>query len=727
MSRLIIVSNRLPVSVTKGADGLTYTKSIGGLTTGLSSYFEGSDSLWVGWPGLTSDELTQDEQAQIEADLRQERFISLFLSQEEMEHYYYGFCNKTIWPLFHYFHQFTEFNEDEWQIYKAVNLRFADLIGQIAQPGDTIWIQDYHFLLLPQMVRDRVPDVSIGFFLHIPFPSSELFRLLPWRREMVEGLVGADLNGFHTFGYARHFLSSVRHILGYDHRIGVIQAGDRLVKADAFPMGIDYERFAQGGQIQDVQTEVTRLREEVADRQIIFSVDRLDYTKGIPERLVAFDHFLQKYPEHKGNVSLIQVTAPSRTGVDQYQQLKKQVDELVGSINGRHAQVGYQPVWYLFQSQGFNSLRALYEIADVALLTPLRDGMNLVAKEYVASKSDGKGVLVLSELTGASNEMVEALLVNPHDKDAIADALHQALIMPEEEQVRRNRAMQKRLARYDIHRWAQDFIESIGEVRQTGYSLAVRPLDEESEGQLVADYRAAQRRLILLDYDGTLVSFASRPEGATPDEALFDLLNRLTEDSRNEVVVISGRGKVDLAEWLGHLPISLVAEHGAWLRAKGRDWRTIEPLDDDWKEQIRPILERFLERTPGSLIEEKTFALAWHYRLVNKDLAAVRAQDLAETLRQLTSNLDLAVLEGEKVVEVKQSGINKGRAAGRWLSQEDWDFILALGDDWTDEDTFAILPEDAYSIRVRNSPSKARFNLESVAKVRQLLGQLAEG
>jgi trehalose 6-phosphate synthase/phosphatase len=453
-------------------------------------------------------------------------------------------------------------------------------------------------------------------------------------------------------------------------------------------------------------------------------VDRLDYSKGIPERLVAYDHFLTRYPEYKGRVTLIQVTAPSRTGVEQYQQLKKQIDELVGDINGRHAFLGWMPVWYLYQSQGFHPLRALYEIADVALLTPLRDGMNLVAKEYVASKTRGHGVLVVSEMTGAASELVESLIVNPHNKQQIADALHQALSMPREEQIGRNRAMQARLERYDVRRWAEDFLESLVEVRRAGMSLSVQILNRESEAELIDAYRRAEDRLIILDYDGTLVSLTDHPHDATPDDELHNLLAALIRDRRNQVLLLSGRSKDQLNEWLDRLDLGLVAEHGVWIRPQDGEWQTIEPLDDYWKASIRPILDRFVERTPGSLMEEKTFALAWHYRRVNEDLAAVRAQELKETLLQLTANLHLDVLEGDMVIEVKNVGINKGKAAGYWLAQKPWEFILALGDAWTDEDTFTVLPESAYSIRVGVKPSLARFNLESPKDVRRLLAKL---
>jgi len=464
----------------------------------------------------------------------------------------------------------------------------------------------------------------------------------------------------------------------------------------------------------------------VGERKLILSVDRLDYTKGIVQRLDAYEHFLGCHPEFRERVVLILVVAPSRTRVEDYRKLKRRVDSRVGSINGQLGTVGWVPVWYLYQAQPFAPLRALYEAADVALVTPLRDGMNLIAKEFVASKTDGRGVLVLSETAGAASELVEALSVNPMSKTAVSDALHTALTMPVEEQIARNHAMQARLRRYDVVRWAEEFIHHLDRVRDVQSELLSSVLSPEDRVDLMDAYRRSAKRLLLLDYDGTLVPFASRPMQAAPDEQVLSLLSALTADSKNEVVLISGRDRATLDRWFGGLDLARSAEHGAWIRERDGAWRTVVPLDNAWKREIRPILELHRDRTPGAQIEEKEYSLVWHYRRVEPALAAQRATELKETLRHYTANLALEVREGSRVIEIKSTGVDKGRAAGHWLDQQEWPFILAIGDDWTDEDTFRALPAFAFSIRARLAPSEARFNLKNVREVRELLQELAE-
>jgi trehalose 6-phosphate synthase/phosphatase len=724
--RLLIVSNRLPVQVMRRGGTLSFRRSVGGLATGLGSYYASRNSLWIGWPGVSSDRLKRSDRGDIAQALEEEACYPVFLSGRDVKNYYYGFCNNTLWPLFHYFAQYTTYEESHWEAYRRVNEAFCDAVCEAARPDDIIWIQDYQLLLLPELIRKRLPEARIGFFLHIPFPSYELFRLLPWRRELMTGLLGADLVGFHTYDYVRHFLSTTRRLLGYEHKFGRIAVDNRVVKAEAFPMGIDYEHYAAAGDDPAVKEQARKVREELGGRTLILSVDRLDYTKGILERLEDYDRFLCDNPDFKERVVLILVVAPSRTRVENYRQLKRQVDETVGAINGRYGSVGWVPVWYLYQTQPFVPLRALYEAADVALVTPLRDGMNLIAKEFVASKTDGTGVLVLSEMAGAASELGEALLVNPMNQEEVADALKTALAMPKDEQISRNRAMQARLRRYDVVRWASEFIDQLLAVRRVQDELLASVIDPRSREQLVDAYRKAKRRLILLDYDGTLVPFADRPQRAAPDRAVKELLTRLSGDSKNEVVLVSGRDRGTLDAWLGDLDIGRVAEHGVWIRERRNDWRTITPLRNTWKAEIRPVLELYTDRTPGAIIEEKEYSLVWHYRRVDPALAGLRAMEIKETLLQFTSNLALEVREGSRTIEIKNAGIDKGRAVEHWLEQPGWQFVLAIGDDWTDEDTFRALPDSAYSIRVRLAPTTARFNVRSVDDVRDLLAELAD-
>jgi trehalose 6-phosphate synthase/phosphatase len=605
-----------------------------------------------------------------------------------------------------------------------VNEIFCEAVLEVAEPDDTIWVHDYQLMLLPKCLRERLPNARVGFFLHIPFPSSEIFRLLPWCKEIMEGIMGADLVGLHTYDYARHFLSSMRRLLGYEHALGQITTGDRVLRVDAFPMGIDYQKFADAASDLEVENEIRKIRKKVGDRTIILSIDRLDYTKGIPERLEAFGRFLARHPEYEDKVTMVLVAVPSRTRVEQYVLLKRHVDELVGRINGRYGSLDWTPVLYLYRALPFRTMAALYQLADIALVTPLRDGMNLIAKEYVASKVDGKGVLVLGEMAGASNVLGESITVNPNSRESVVEALKTALTLPKEEQIERNRAMQKRLQRYDLNRWAGDFMDGLSRVGDLRERLSAKLLSGEGKETLVEAYARSDKRLILLDYDGTLIDFADRPEAAKPDEELTELLGMLTADPRNSVVIISGREKDSLMEWFGTLEVGLVAEHGIWVKNKGMNWEMIEPLRDEWKDDIRPFLERYVDRTPGSFIEEKEFSLVWHYRKAVPGLGSARAMQLKDELLLLTSNLNLGVLEGSKVVEIKSAGINKGRAALHWILRDRWDFILAVGDDPTDEDVFDALPGSAYSIKVRLTPSRARFNVESPDEVRSLLEDL---
>jgi len=476
-----------------------------------------------------------------------------------------------------------------------------------------------------------------------------------------------------------------------------------------------------------IDTMKKKIRKKVGNRKVILSVDRLDYTKGIPQRLEAFDYFLEKNPEYKEKITLILLAVPSRTKVVQYKVLKQLVDELIGRINGKHGTIDWMPVWYLYRTLPFHSLIALYSAADIALVTPLRDGMNLIAKEFIATKTDGnQGVLILSEMAGAAKELGEAIIVNPNNYDEITEAIKTALAMSNEEQVEHNEVIQDRLKRYNVERWAKDFMDSLADIKKHQQQLRARKLTKKIRERLVTDYFNGRKRLLLFDYDGTLVPFKGIPEKAKPDEELLSLIEVLAMESGNELVIISGRSKETLDNWFSGLEVSLVAEHGVWLKNEGDKWEMIESLRDDWKGDVQPILEVFVDRTPGSFIEEKEFSLVWHYRRSDLELGSARATELKNNLLHFTANLNLDILEGNKVIEVKNSGINKGRAALCWISKKDWDFILGVGDDWTDEDLFHVLPKSAHSIKVGLGPSKAKYSLVSVGEVRSLLKEIAE-
>ncbi|HUX11498.1 MAG TPA: bifunctional alpha,alpha-trehalose-phosphate synthase (UDP-forming)/trehalose-phosphatase [Spirochaetia bacterium] len=730
MSKVILVSNRLSVSVGRTTEGdFSFTPSVGGLATGLSSMHGASDSVWVGWSGLASNSLTPAEHATLKGRLLKEfQSITVELSDDELDSFYFGFCNNIIWPLFHYFPTYVEYDNELWESYVRVNRKFAERVLEIAEPGDFIWVHDYQLMLLPDMLKQSLPESTIGFFLHIPFPSFEIFRLLPWRESILDGLLGADLVGFHTYDYARHFLSSVRRLLGLEHSLGDIHRGNRAIKIDAFPMGIDYEKYAGATDRPDVREELDLISKEFIGRKLILSVDRLDYSKGIPQRLRAFHAFLKRYPEYAGRVSMIMVVSPSRTKVPQYMELKRELDELVGIVNGEFGRLDWTPVQYFYRTFDFSHLTALYARADLLLVTPLRDGMNLIAKEYVAAHTDMRAVVVLSETAGAARELGEALIVNPVNIDEIADAIRTGLEQSNEEKAENSTSMHERLKRYDIHFWANDFMDKLRTVAAEQRTLSSRRLTGALRTELSERHRAAENRLVLLGYDGSIIRLSDSPRKAAPDRGLLDLLSRLAADKRNTVVIVSGRSRGLLDQWFGELDIGLVSGHGAWYRTEKKDeWRLIEPIHGEWKVALRPILERYVDRTPGTMIEEKDFSLAWHYRRAEPELASVRVAELKDALLSLTGNFNLSVLEGKKVLEVKNAGINKGRAAALWTSRHRWGFILAVGDDWTDEDMFSILPDDAYSLKVGSDFSNARYYLDSPESVRILLEELVTG
>jgi trehalose 6-phosphate synthase/phosphatase len=729
--RLVIVSNRLPFNVAVEEGRVVFQPSAGGLVTGLASFRESgkqaaaipAEHLWVGWPGSVDaslyEEVSRDALARFQS-------YPVFLTEEQMEHFYLGFCNATIWPLFHYFPSYTVYQPLFWEQYKRINQLFAEALESVLRPDDVVWVHDYHLMLLPRLLKARQPQLSVGFFLHIPFPSFEVFRLLPgeWRRDILEGLLGADLVGFHTYEYTRHFLQCVLRILGYEHQMSQVAAADHVVKVDTFPMGIDVDKFASAVLGEESDREIRELKNSLTGVKLVLSVDRLDYSKGIANRLEGFEVFLENNPEYHGNVALLMVVVPSRIGVVQYDLMKRQIEELVGKINGRFGRVGWTPVVYQYRHVPFASLAALYAVSDVCLVTPLRDGMNLVAKEYVATRGDGAGVLILSEMAGSAKELPEAIIINPNNRAEIASALKEALEMPLREQQKRHRLMQRRLRRYDVTRWAGDFLTNLLGMREVQNRVESKLLSPAAAHDIVSRYRGSQNRLLFLDYDGTLTPLG-HPGLTGPDPARRELLAALADDPRNTVVVASGRERQTLEEWLGDLPVGLVAEHGAWLKFADQPWRRPKPLANEWKRDLLPILEIYADRLPGALLEEREDSLAWHYRMADPEQAVVCAPELVDHLLTLTAKSDLQVLQGSKFVVIRHAGINKGSAALAWIGQHEYDFILGIGDDTTDEDFFKALPESAYSIRVGITATHAQYNVRNSGEVIHLLRAFA--
>ncbi|MBF70414.1 MAG: bifunctional alpha,alpha-trehalose-phosphate synthase (UDP-forming)/trehalose-phosphatase [Crocinitomicaceae bacterium] len=722
MSKIIIVSNRLPIKIKKNKNSYEFINSSGGLATGMDSIHSKKDTLWIGWPGIAEDELNKNILNDLNQFLDTKNFKAVNLNKKEIKDFYYGLSNKSLWPLFHYFIEYSVFDKSNWDSYKKVNDKFAKCIIENYKEGDLIWIHDYQLMLCPKMVRDLLPNSIIGFFLHIPFPSFEIFRIFPWRVELLKGILGADLVGFHTYNYQRHFLSSVKRILMANVKINRVSVGTRQVVVNTFPMGIDFEKYNNSAK-EYFNKNHNYFEKNSRNVKNILTIDRLDYTKGIVQRIKAFEIFLDTYPEYLERVKLIMLSVPSRENVSDYKKLKKETDEIVGRINGKYTTVTWTPISYYYRSMSFNQLIELYMKSDVAMITPVRDGMNLVAKEYIATRVNGDGVLILSEMAGASKELFEAIQINPFDLNNMSESIYRALTMPKEEQIKRNLSMQNRIKRYNVELWANEFINSLNNKNEIKSSGDVKKINDSLKQSIIEKFRISKKRVIFLDYDGTLVGFNKKPELALPDKSLYKLIDKIISYKNTELVIVSGRDTKFLEKCFGKLNLTLVAEHGIFMKKNNESWVSKYTRKRKWLDDLRPLFQSFSDRTPGTFIEEKQTSLVWHYRGSDPELAAHRVIELKTELRSLISQ-DLTLMDMNKAIEVKSATFNKGIAVNEIIRQKNYDFILCLGDDVTDEDMFINLPKSAFTIKVGKSNTKAKYFLENHNDVRSFLDNL---
>ncbi|HET7673696.1 MAG TPA: bifunctional alpha,alpha-trehalose-phosphate synthase (UDP-forming)/trehalose-phosphatase [Candidatus Saccharimonadales bacterium] len=721
--KFIIVSNRLPVSVTKKDGELVFTPSSGGLATALSRLYKNKPgSLWIGWPGICEEDITQQERKLIIKKLAGFGCHPVFLSRRQVRKYYDGYSNDTIWPLFHYFQTYVKNDASYWHAYEKVNSIFAEEVVKYADDNTLLWVHDYHLLLLPGKLRAKLPKAAIGFFLHVPFPSYEIFRLLPNRTEILQGMLGADLIGFHIYDYARHFLSSALRTLGLEGSNATLSVGERTVQVDAFPIGIDYEKFASASKDKKTAKELNAIKKHYKGMKIILSMDRLDYSKGILGRLRAFELFLENNPKYLHKVVLVMVAVPSRVEVPTYKRLKQEIEQTVSRINGKYASVDWSPISYQFRNLPFDQVAALLTRADVALLTPLRDGMNLVAKEYVATKQEQPGVLILSEMTGAIDEMPEAISVNPNDVNSIKNAIVKALEMPKSMQLQKINSMQKRLSQYNVDRWADDFMEQLKKSKELQIIRNDKLINKQQEQKILRGFKKAEKRLILLDYDGTVTNLVSthEPDMSKPSKELLDILREISKLKNTALCVVSGRPKNVLDKWFKGIPMAMSAEHGAWIK-NDNEWSRHEVSLNEYKKKIISLLKHYADRTPGATIEEKDFAIVWHYRNVPSELAQARNSSIEYELTNLLRNSDFSVFRGSKILEIKPTHINKGVVVEDMIAIKDPDFILCIGDDYTDEDMFRVMPDDAFSVKVGLGETGARYQVLGVEDVLKLL------
>lgn len=718
--KIINISNRLPITFIRKENNIEIRTSSGGLVSAmLSLQSDNQKLLWIG----VADFSKSDFEEGIRKHDGSIELHPVYLNKDINYGYYNGFSNAVLWPLFHYFPSFVEYKPANFETYIKANKIIADEVCKICADDDLIWIHDYQLIPLVAMIRELRPELKIGFFLHIPFPSYELIRILPknCRDFLIKSMLGADLIGFHTYEYVQHFLTTVKMIAGIQHKQFSFQYDNRNIKVEAFPISIDFEKFNSAFHKTSVEAEREKLKSQYGNKKIIFSVDRLDYTKGITYRLRGYARFLNEFPEWKENIVFLLVAIPSRTTIGKYIERKQMIELLISEINGKYGNTKWTPVVYQYGSLSFSELLGLYTGCDIALISPLRDGMNLVAKEFVASRNDLDGVLLLSDMTGAAKELTDSLLFNPLDENEISEKIHAALRMNEDERKKRMTALQTHVRNNNVFKWGQDFIDVLKS--NTVNKQSPKNLTEHHSSHIIQKFNSATKRLLLLDYDGTLREFSADPEKAFPGERVLNILNSLSSDTKNDLAIVSGRNRDTLEGWLGHLPLTLIAEHGCY--SKKGEWELNLQETISWKTGVGKIMRTFAENCSGAFIEEKSFSICWHYR--NADFASgfSQSRELISVLNDFLKGSGAGIIDGNKVIEVKPFQINKGSATMKTFNISEYDICIAIGDDTTDEDLFeAVNKFNGISIKAGNTESIAEYRTESSETVLNFLESL---
>lgn len=779
-SRIIIVSNHLPLRAKRNDGGSWEFEWDDDALVAQAKDGLGED-LDVVYVGSLSVEIDKEDEEAVTSELKARFKCSpVFLGEELKRQYYKAFCKQQLWPLFHYVlpmspHSPGRFDPRLWQDYVKANKSFCKVVvEECATDTDFVWIHDYHLLVLPSLLRKRFNRSRIGVFLHSPFPSSEIFRTFPKREELLRSLLNADLIGFHTFDYARHFLSCCSRMLGLDHQtargsIGIEYYG-RNVGIKIMPTGVNPNRLLSGFDWSEFQWRRGELISQFQGKTVLVGVDDMDVFKGIELKLLAFERVLDFHPEWRGKLVLVQMTNAPRASSEELTELRHYVHQIVERIQKKYGGPAYDPVCYLERHVPLHERIAFYSIAECAVVTPTRDGMNLVPYEYVVCRqgpdrdtlSKRDSMLVVSEFVGCSPSLSGAIRVNPWSLESVADGIYTAIKMPLEHRRLRHEKHWKYVSQHTVAYWAQSYVADLQRVTKNhvamrSYNLGLgldtfrmvaldanfRRLDD---GMVLSAYRASQRRLFFLDYDGTLIGANSIT--AAPTEEVHAILKRLTADPRNLVYIISGRARRELGEWFkDQSGVGLAAEHGFFFRPPHQSqWEVLNPaMDFSWMQMALPIMKHYQESTDGSSITAKESALVWHYGDADPDLGTWQAKELLDHLEDVLSNLPIEVLGGQTIVEVKPLGVSKGMVVEQVLRQTSAesglavetgdpppavDFILCIGDDRSDEEMFntmehAKLDEvEIFPCVVGQRPSKAPYYLNDAGEVLQLLAKL---
>lgn len=719
---LVFCSARLPFSVRKNKGRYALEETVGGVASAVGSVYQAYDSTWFGSLDLPT-RLQPQSKASIQRLAQSHNCHMIPLNNPSLLKEADTFCENTLWPLFHYRPESATFEDASWKAYEAFNKSYFEAIRKRLHPHDTVWIHDYQLMLLPAMIRKEFPDISIGFFLHTPFPSFELFRVLPWRRQILTGMLGADLIGFHIYEYTRHFHSCLFRILGLEVKLGSVVTGDRLIHTDAFSLGVDCKAFAQIRKSAAYDRAIDRIQTQNQDCQTVLSIDRLDPTRGILEKIGTIEGLLDQHKDLRGNVVfLLRTFEGSHTPA--LRQYAQQVGEAIAACNKRFARKHWHPILHQHAQGTRTEMAALYNCADVLLVGSLRDGMNLIGKEYVAARQSDRGVIVLSEFAGGSRELGEAILINPHDRNGCIGALAAALTMPARRQVTTFARMKQRQQRNTALNWSVTFLESLRHVKMRQVTIHSHSFNARATSKVSSAYQTAKQRLLLFDYNGTLVPVPKDGRTKPPPTTLLELLARLATNRNNRVAIITDNSRSMIEHWFHKHPVDLIACSDAAFR-RNAQWTESPELSTAWQEDARPILEKYVIRTPGSYIDEKRYAIIWHFENAEKELGEVRARELLEDLRSFAGMENLQVNELGRLIEIRNAETHKASMLRNYLDDHTYDFIFAVGDDQSNETMFEILPQEAYTVRIGSALTSARYNLPDHARLLSFLSDIA--
>ncbi|CAA2989727.1 probable alpha,alpha-trehalose-phosphate synthase [UDP-forming] 7 [Olea europaea var. sylvestris] len=780
--RVIIVANQLPVKAKRRPDnkGWSFSWDEDSLLLHIKDGFpDDMEVIYVGSLRVEVDSSEQDDVAQLLLD----RFkcVPAFLPPDILSKYYHGFCKQHLWPLFHYMLPYSashggRYDRSWWEAYVAANNIFSQKVIEVINPDDDyVWIHDYHLMVLPTFLRRRFNRLRMGFFLHSPFPSSEIYRTLPVRQEILKALLNSDLIGFHTFDYARHFLSCCSRILGLEYQskrgyIGVEYHG-RTVGIKIMPVGIHMGQIESVLKHADKDWIVGELQQQFEGKTVLLGVDDTDIFKGVDLKLLAMEQMLKQHPKWQGRAVLVQIANPARGKGKDLEEIQAEIEASCNRINETFRQPGYEPIVFINRPVSLSERAAYYTIAECVVVTAVRDGMNLTPYEYIVSRqgipgsessSDSnapkKSMLVVSEFIGCSPSLSGAIRVNPWNIETTAEALNEAISMADTEKQLRHEKHYKYVSTHDVAYWARSFFQDLERTCKDhfrrrcwgiglGFGFRVVALDPNfrklSIDAIVSAYSKAKNRAILLDYDGTVMPQASINK--VPSGEVISIINRLCDDVKNTVFVVSGRGKDSLGNWFSPCKkLGIAAEHGYFLRRNADEkWETCgQSTDFGWMHMAEPVMKLYTEATDGSYIEVKESALVWHHQDADSGFGSSQAKEMLDHLESVLANEPVTAKSGQFIVEVKPQGVSKGLVAEKIFTSmaengRQADFVLCIGDDRSDEDMFEKI-EDAidsgflsfnssvFACTVGQKPSKAKYYVDDTTEVINLLQFLAE-